>query len=67
MVMLGLPSKTLRTIAAKYFELYGLDDMQSKHLSDTLRYAFSQYSMQNNIKEPSQEQPQTEEYPRMSN
>lgn len=66
MVMLGLPSKTLRIIAAKYFELYNLDEVQSKHLSDTLRYAFKQYQELNGIKEQPQEEPQGEEYRRMS-
>jgi len=66
MVMLGLPSKVLRPIAGKYFELYNLDEQQSKHLSDTLRYAFNQYKEINGIKELTQEEPQPEEYPRMS-
>jgi hypothetical protein len=55
MVMLGLPSRTLRTIAGRYFELYNLDEEKSQHLSDTLSYAFKQYREINGIKEVVQE------------
>lgn len=55
MVMLGLNSRTLRTIAGRYFELYNLDEDQSKHLSETLRYAFKQYREINGLKESSME------------
>lgn len=55
MVMMGLPTKIVRPIAGKYFELYGLDEEQSKHLSDTLSYAIKQFKELNGTKDVAHE------------